>query len=140
MFKQIFRITFVTFVWKQYKRLIISTLLLFAFLWLVGSIHDDYLNYVATQNDDRLAGQSYIIKWAALVGGVMLYMAYHWSRSVRAKSGKDKEQKGKLKNMPEINSFSDDPEGAEDPFQALRTKKKLRSRAEIMTEKENRSP
>jgi hypothetical protein len=98
------------------------------------------LNYVETQNDDRLAGQSFLVKWAALLLGVFIYTAYHWLRAARLRSRKNKDSDIKLNKVGKINSFTDSPDGEEDPFHALRSKEKLRSRAEIMIEKENRSP
>ena len=86
MFKQIFRLTFATFIWKQYKRIIVSTLLLFAYLWLVGSIHSDFLSYAELQTDQTMAGRSFLLKWAALVSGVVLYLAYNFIRSAKRKA------------------------------------------------------
>ena len=56
VFKQIFRIAFVALIWKQYKALIVSTLLLIAFLLLISNVHDDYLTHSQLQNDAADAG------------------------------------------------------------------------------------
>ncbi|MFT4630551.1 MAG: hypothetical protein ACI9WC_001906 [Arenicella sp.] len=140
MFKQIFRITFVTLIWKQYKRAIASTLLLFAFLWLVGNVHQDYLVYAAEQNDEGLVGRSFLYKWLALVSGVLLYLSYHWLRSTSSKSVKEIQPKNGYftKNNSsngKANSLPDGDQG-DDPFAELRNKNKLRSRAEILVDKQ----
>ena len=135
MFKQVFRITFVTLIWKQYKRLIVSTLVLFAYLWLVGSIHEDYLNYAELQSDANLAGKSFIYKWAALMAGVLIYISFHLFRGKKA-GQRNKTRSTKLNAKP--NTSPTDPEQNEgpDPFAEIRLKKKLRSRSEIMINKQ----
>ena len=144
MFKQIFRITFVTLVWKQYKSVIVSTLLLFAFLWLVGNVHEDYLVYAADQNDEGLVGRSFLYKWIALVSGVLLYLSYHWLRSGSSKTIKEPQSKNAYfskgnSGKAKINSFPENEQSDDDPFAELRKKDKLRSRAEILVDKEKRS-
>ncbi|MFT7525208.1 MAG: hypothetical protein ACI9LY_000340 [Arenicella sp.] len=140
MFKQIFRITFVTLVWKQYKSAIVSTLLLFAFLWLVGNVHQDYLVYATEQNNEGLVGRSFLYKWMALVSGVLFYLSYHWLRSTSSKTVKEVQPKngcftnGNSSNG-KTNSFSDNDQ-SDDPFAELRNKGKLRSRAEILVDKQ----
>ena len=137
MFKQIFRITFVTLVWKQYKQIIVSTLMLFAYLWLVGSIHADYLSYAELQADESLAGHSFLMKWAALATGVVLYIAYHFIRGSRRKSEKiiasSKSKENKVKSKPNSDNELDSP----DPFAQIRAKDKLRTRLEIMNDKQS---
>jgi hypothetical protein len=139
MFKQIFRITFVTLVWKQYKSAIVSTLLLFAFLWLVGNVHQDYLVYAAEHNDEGLVGRSFLYKWIALVGGVLLYLSYHWLRSTSSKTVKEVQPKNgyltKGNSSNRKNNLFSDNDHDDDPFAELRNKGKLRSRAEILVNK-----
>lgn len=144
MFKQIFRITFVTLIWKQYKSVIVSTLLLFAFLWLAGNVHEDYLVYAADQNDEGLVGRSFLYKWIALVSGVLVYLSYHWLRSGDSKKVDESQpsngyfSKGKS-SKAKIDSFSNSEQSDDDPFAELRNKEKLRSRAEILVDKDKRS-
>ena len=85
MLKQVFRTAFVVLIWKQYKTAIISTALLFFYLYLVGSIHADYLIHARLQTPPSLLGMSFVIKWLALTAGVLLYAVFHfirWRRSV----------------------------------------------------------
>lgn len=131
MFKQVFRITFVTFVWKQYKQIIVSTVLLFAYLWLVGGVHADYLSYAELQSDQSLAGKSFIYKWAALISGVLCYLGYHSLRRRKSARLKNKSA-GKATAKLTDSEQNDGP----DPFAEIRLKSKLRSRSEIMIDKE----
>lgn len=131
MFKQVFRLTFVTVIWKQYKQVIVSTLALFLYLWLVGSIHEDYLAY---EQDRSAIGLSFILKWAAFAVGVMLYMLFHWLRP-RKKSQKRswfKSSAGKTSSEQPVT------QDGEDPFDDLRHQKKLRTRAEIIIDEKKK--
>jgi len=136
MFKQIFRIAFISLIWKQYKAIIISTVVLFAYLWLIGSVHTDYLSYAELQEDKSLAGRSFLLKWAALSSGVLLYIAYHVLRGSRNRRNSASNQgnalSGTLVNRTNEDSNSNNP----DPFAEIRHKKKLRTRAEIALDKE----
>lgn len=141
MFKQIFRVTFITLVWKQYKHVIVSTLILFAYLWLVGSVHADYLSYAEMQEDESLAGVSFVLKWAAFITGVVIYVGFHWLRG-RKQGNKDEVKTGPVfsRKSQKIDSFgnSSSKNGQVeeiDPFAEIRTKEKLRTRAEIMMDK-----
>ncbi|MBX2846945.1 MAG: hypothetical protein KTR16_01395 [Acidiferrobacterales bacterium] len=127
MFKQVFRLTFVTFIWKQYKRIIVSTVLLFAFLWFVGFAHSEYLDYATRENVDNV-GVSFFIKWIALILGVAIYFLYHYLMPSR----KDLKKK-KSKDAIEIKAPAD---GEPDPFDQFRNKEKLRTRAEILIDRE----
>ena len=140
MFKQIFRIAFVSLIWKQYKAIIISTVVLFAYLWLIGSVHSDYLNYAELQEDKSLAGRSFILKWAALSSGVLLYIAYHVLRGSRNRQ-KSSSSSSSIKGAALSGTLVDQPKGVNnsnypDPFAEIRTKKKLRTRAEIAIDKQ----
>ena len=123
MFKQVFRLTFVTFVWKQYKRVIVSTALLFVFLWFVGFAHSEYLDY-ATREGVENVGSSFFIKWIALILGVAIYFLFHYLTPSR-KDLKNNNNKESIKVMPLA-------DGEPDPFDQIRNKEKLRTRAEIV--------
>ena len=124
MFKQVFRLTFVTFIWKHYKRLIVSTILLFAYLWFVGYAHSEYLNY-ASQQESLSVGQSFFIKWLALLIGVGLYLLFHFLAPSRKRQKKDKQS-----------TVNEPVPGEPDPFDEIRKKEKLRSRADMMIDKD----
>ncbi len=121
IFKQAFRIAFVTLIWKQYKAVIISTLLLFAFFFIVSSVHNDYLTATAQENRDRI---TFIYKWAAYAIGVIAYFAFHMIRG--RMQPKKKGMKAKIEQSKQ------DENTGQDPFAAIRERKKLRSRAEFL--------
>lgn len=125
MFKQAFRLTFVVVIWKQYKRAIVSTALLFAYLWFVGFAHSEYLSFAELQPEETSIALSFFVKWFALILGVALYMGFHFFTKTPNKKSKGNER-AKL-NAPS----TDEP----DPFEQIRHKEKLRSRAEIIIDK-----
>ena len=139
MFKQIFRLTFVTFVWKQYKRIIVTTLLLFAYLWFVGFAHSEYLDFAA-QDENANRGASFLFKWVALLIGVSTYLLYHFVFMARKQHKEQAEEKAKEEAKKKPNKTTkikvEPPRpGEPDPFAAIRTKDKLRSRAEMIIDK-----
>ncbi len=124
MFKQFFRLTFVTFIWKHYKRIIVSTLILFAFLWFVGYAHAEYLQF-ANEQAQANAQKSYFFKWAAQLLAVTIYLLFHYLMPSRKQQ---KISKQKAKNFKAEAPAPGEP----DPFDAIRHKDKLRSRTEVM--------
>ncbi len=124
VFKQIFRVAFIALIWKQYKGLIISTVLLVAYLLLVGSVHDDYLTHSRLQNDTAGSGMSFVYKWVAYAIGIALYFGFHALRGIRGPK-EDLSEKAKQANK-------DAKSDSDDPFAAIREKKTLRSRADFI--------
>jgi len=90
IFKQAFRVAFVALIWKQYKAAIISTVLLFIYLYIVSRIHQDYLTAVGPDGIEKL---TFVYKWAAFITGFAVYFGFHIIRG-RIKAGKqtDKEK------------------------------------------------
>lgn len=123
MFKQVFRLTFITFVWKKYKRIIVSTTVLFMSLWLIGFIHDEYLEFSKLHNDTNLS-LSFVLKWFALLSSVTIYLIFNYLGSKKEKKSKKKAHEPVL------------TENADDPFAEIRSRKKLRSRAEMIIDKD----
>lgn len=121
IFKQAFRLAFVTLVWKQYKAAIISTLLLIAFLLIVGNIHSDYLAAVGPDGIDQI---TFIYKWCAYISGITLYLIFHLIR------GKVKPDKASTKEKIEKSKELENTD--QDPFAEIRSRKKLRSRADFL--------
>lgn len=112
MFKQLFKLTFITLVWSRYKAVIVSTLLLFAFFWLTHKIHADFLTYSELKNSQDNLGISYFIKWAVLISGIFVYFLYnHFAR-----------KKGKHKPKNKTSTSYDEKN---DPFAEIRKKDKL---------------
>ena len=141
MFKQFFRLTFVTFIWKHYKRIIVSTALLFAFLWFVGYAHSEYQSY-ANLHQAKGAQSSFFYKWIAQILGVSCYLLFHYLMPSRKQQKlklkeKAKEQEKELKkaSKPFKSKKVPPPDPNEpDPFEQIRKKDKLRSRAEMLVD------
>lgn len=123
MFKQAFRLAFITLIWKQYKASIVSTLILFTYLYLVGSIHADYLQHASLQNDGATTGTSFVIKWLALAAGVVIYGLFHFfnAKKTAPKSKRKKPQPTDNKAEP-----------GDDPFHEIRERKKLRGPGDFL--------
>jgi len=128
IFKQAFRLAFVALIWKQYKAVIISTLLLFLYLFLVSNIHSDYLTHAELQQDASGSGLSFVYKWLAFAIGVLAYFLYHFLR------GKKKVSKKPSSSSTSVSS--QDSSDEEDPFAAIRERKELRSRADFIEGKD----
>jgi len=124
VFKQIFRVAFIALIWKQYKSLIISSVLLIAYLLLVGSVHEDYLTHAKLQKDSNSTGISFIYKWLAYGLGILIYFAFHFFNGLRT-SKEDLNEKAAQANKDAKNDDSD-------PFAAIREMDKLRSRADFI--------
>ena len=77
MMNQIFRITFVTFIYKRYKQTILSTALLLLVLWLIEKIHQDFVSYSQLNEDTSYLALSFGIKWFAFACVTGLYSAWN---------------------------------------------------------------
>ena len=129
VFKQVFRIAFVTLIWKRYKALIISTALLIFSLYLIGQIHADFLQHWELQEDNSQTGQSFIYKWLAYISCISLYCAFHYFKSSKKPADTAQEKKAKQQSLAsELENLSDD----EDPFASIRKREKLRSRSDFI--------
>ena len=145
MIKNIFRITLINFVWKRYAALIVTTLSLFIYFWLVGKLHEDFVAYSELNNDQEYLGLSFVIKWAAFLAGVIVYLLFN-TRHRSPKNFQETSQAGvfdKL-NKSQNTAVEEEPTrnrefgSAEiDPFENIRKKEKLRSMADFIIEQNN---
>lgn len=137
IFKQVFRVAFVALIWKQYKAVIISTLLLFGYLFLVGSIHADFLTHTELQNDTSGSGLSFLYKWLAFALGTGVYFLFHYFRG-RAKRKTENPTGGLLRSKTKKPSKTSQQvsNDEDDPFAAIRERKKLRSKADFLEGKD----
>lgn len=124
MFKQLFRLTFVTFIWSRYKAVIVSTILLFMFFWLTHKVHADFLTYSKLQGESENIGLSFIIKWGVLIAGIVLYFIYNHLVSRYSKNKPKNKAKQVVKKAIK-----------DDPFDEIRKKDKLKSKADFILNK-----
>ena len=133
VFKQVFRLAFVTFIWKQYKAWIVSTVTLLACLFIIGQIHADLLQVWQLNQDTSHTSVSLLYKWAAYIGCILIYACYHIFRPKKPSKDPKKmakeEQKSLQKELSELPSN-------EDPFNQIRQRDKLRSRSDFLLDKE----
>jgi hypothetical protein len=128
MFKQVFRVAFVTLVWKQYKAAILSTLLLVVYLLLVKKINADMLLAKTQSGTAANIGLSIALKWLAYTIGIVIYVSFHTFRGLRPKP---QTLKDKAKEANIVASEDED-----DPFASIRERKVLRSRADFLDGKD----
>jgi len=96
MMNQIFRITFVTFIYKRYKQTILSSALLLFVLWLIEKVHQDFVSYSQLNEDTSYLALSFGLKWLTFICVTGLYTA--WNLVFKKESfKKDKLSKEELK-------------------------------------------
>lgn len=138
--------------WRRYKFLLVSLIVLIAFVFLVGQIHQDYLAYAQTI-DDAQVGWSFALKWAVWLVSILLFLtANHWVNKRKQKKADLEDNNSALQRiikwkLSKKHKETDPPSGSKvdegtadksDPFAQLRTKDKLRSYADLIIEKKHR--
>lgn len=149
MMKQLFRLTFVAFVWKRYKQVIVSTLVLLLFLWITEKVHQDFVNYSQLNADTAYLGLSFVIKWLVFFLGSVVYLGINvWFRSNNTTPSEGDSLLNKMQSTaphtpsPSSNNQQDasatstsESANASDPFDAIRHKETLRSKADVVLQK-----
>ena len=139
MLKNIVRLTVAGYIWKRYKVLILSTAILFAYFWLVGKIHDDYISYANLNGNSENIGFSFLLKWTAFVIGFGSYFFLNsrYRRSEKSTSiSRHDAHSDSLVNAAKTPDISGSESNQEDPFAKIRHKKKLRSLADQIIDKQ----
>ena len=131
MFNQLLRLSFITFIWKRYKRLIVSTVLLLLFFWLVSLVHQDYSQYAQLNDDKQYLGISFLFKWLLYGVAVVSYVYFNGLAGNSAKTGQQ--------DLPVATKKVDPPQSSKaqtsDPFEHLRHKERLKSKADQIIDK-----
>ena len=136
MFKQMFSVFSVWFIWRWFKNRWRSTLALALFLALTAVIHDEYIEYVELTNEARFLFASYFIKWVGIVIGVSLYVLLNVLRGASMKPKGILNRNRKPPDATLVSSLSLDDE--DDGFNFLREKGRLESRAEKLINGEHK--
>ena len=131
MINQLLRLSFITFIWKRYKALIISTLLLLLFFWIVALVHQDYSQYAQLNEDKQYLGLSFLLKWLFYGLAVSGYIYYNWL----AGSTKPQQPNSPSTTTKEASSRAPLDSNKNDPFEHLRNKKQLKSKADQVIDK-----
>lgn len=149
--------------WRQYKFLIASLVLLIVAIFIVGQVHDDYIAYAQTSAQAAQVGWSFVVKWLAWLGAVLLFLVSNHFVNARKEKIKAQKPSKSLKTILSFKVFkgadkadsndtsvlkqngksSKEPTketqaGSEDPFAHLRDKEKLRSFADLVIEKHDK--
>ena len=127
MLKNLLHITVLTLLWKKYRQLILSTLVLVAYLWLVSLLHDDYVNYSELDGDKQYLAWSFAIKWLAYLSGIVIYLFISWRRN-----GKVDTENTSTTTQTKTATTSKKNNPLTDPFADIRQRDKLRSRADFI--------
>jgi hypothetical protein len=150
--------------WRKYKFFILSLIVLIAFIFVVGQVHQDYLRYNELQDTPSNIGISFAVKWIIWAGSITLFLVanHYFNRYKRNQKELASEQSNSalsklLKWKLRFGSESSDSNGStntedksankkasvvnkeeqnlDDPFASIRTKEKLRSYADVVIEK-----
>jgi len=143
MIKNLFHITLISYIWKRYKAIIISTLSLFFYFWLIGKLHEDFVSYSHLNDDKQYIGLSFLLKWLAFFTGFIIYFVFN-TRS-RSSGKREKTTKNNLSNkltrsenkkeLSRVSNHQNSAPDKTDPFEGVRKKEKLRSTADFIIEK-----
>lgn len=149
MMNQIFRLTFITFIWKKYKRVIVSLVALIFSLWMVEQIHQDFVQYSQLNNDTSYLAASFVIKWIVFLLAAVLFVLinslFKAKKATEKKVLKSQPKKAfffKLsasEKVPFNDTLVDSSKNQIDPFDAIRNKTKLRSKADVVLERAKKS-
>jgi len=132
MLQRIFTWTILAAIWKRYGRVLKVLPLLLAGIFIISFIHTDYVRYVEVSENQALLHWSFVIKWGLILAVVAWYW-YFVRTSLSTK--KHKLNDSVMAKSDAKNNRQASDEQKSDPFSEIRTKTKLRTRAEIMLEK-----
>lgn len=142
MWNNLLKITLVSYLWKRYKRTIVALPLLLLYFWFVNLVHHDIIAYTTLNDDTSWLAWSFLVKWLFILVGVAVFVFIHVTAKstnenrlsdIMQRNSKDN-LKDSLKNNASKESEPLSPE-AEDVFDRIRSKKSLRSKADVVLEK-----
>ena len=109
-------------------------LALVVFVLMVHVLHGEYLSYVELSENDEFLVWSYVVKWTALILGVLVYFLVVLSGGgSAAEPAALFETRNKPRALPRGGAATDS--AVDDGFDFLRDKKQLQSRAEKLLAK-----
>lgn len=127
MLRPLVKITLVHLLWRNYKPVLLATLFAVIGFVVVSLIHSDYVQYAQDIPGDKDLGLSFIIKWTCYFAIIVAWLA------VCFHSGKQKKQAETIKISAQKAPIYEHPE--DDPFNIIRHKDTLKSRADLVLEK-----
>lgn len=131
MLNNLLKMTALTLIWKKYRAGIVAVAVLIGYCWLVGVIHQDYLSYRALAGSDDTLGLSFVLKWLAWLAGFTVYLYYDNSPANKRPEHPTAQRADSISPATTDNVQRDEA----DPFAAIRNKKTLRSKADVVIDK-----
>ena len=131
MFNQLLKFTLVSSALLWLRPRWKGLLALMVFVGLVHVLHGEYLGYVELSDDRSFLVWSYVIKWVALISGMLAYFMLaikRLGRSAPQPSGRKQARKTRAMDASSAEAVS--TTGPDDGFDFLRKKKQLDSEAE----------
>ncbi len=124
MFKFLTKTFFVVTIWRQYKRIIISSIVLILGYIVTSTIHDDYVSYAVNANSTNNLFASYVIKWIVLMA---ITVGYYFYNSVNRRGLIDAKPSNGNDAIQAPNQPNND---MPDPFSGIREKETLKGRVD----------
>lgn len=141
MLNQMIKWTVLIGLWRNYKRHFSITLLMLLALLLITLFHQDFVEYNEKSATPYLA-VSYIVKWIAylLCAGVYVFAIKRVNRLSKYDSTLHSMMKEKSKETSnnESTEANEGEKATSDPFERLRNKKSLRSKADFIIDNDKK--
>ncbi|WP_049723205.1 hypothetical protein [Gilvimarinus polysaccharolyticus] len=139
MFRFLAKSALATVVWKRYRRPIGSTLALFISYFFIAMVHSDYVAWATTTAEHGHLWASFVVKWLALIGVSILYYWFNTRPLAQTNNTTESAAKKSKSRRKPASANPDIPPGP-DPFATIRTKDKLRSRADVAMDQNKQNP
>ncbi|MFC3123389.1 hypothetical protein [Agaribacter flavus] len=136
--------------WRRYKFLIVSLVLLIVSLVVVGQVHKDYVEFAQATDNTSSLGMSFVVKWGVWLLLISIFLAAnHFYNKQKDKAEAQKSNtnsalskvlKWRNDKLYAASKSSSPPSKSKqktteiDPFEQIRTREKLRSYADLLIE------
>jgi len=142
MFSQIIRWSLLVAAWKKYRLHAVTAVALIVGWLVIEILHQDYVQYVqiSNQQESTYLGWSFVVKWLldiSLIAGASWFV----KKSVRESGRQSQLHKDMGRVLNQVTGKGSEQVGSsandqlEDPFENIRRKKQLRSKADVIIEK-----
>ena len=140
MWNSLIKLSVLSLIWKRHRKTLITFALLLISFWVLNLIHKDYLAYADIQDHTQWVGLSFIVKWLFfLIAGAVFVLTNLKSKPGSTTAHHTKQQApireeaiDTLKASQETTSTALD-----ERFVALREKKTLSSKADLLLKNKN---
>ena len=153
--------------WRKYKFFILSLLVLIAFIFVVGQVHQDYLRYNELQDTPTNIGLSFAVKWLVWACSITIFLVSNhyfnqykrqqkelaseqsnsalskllkWKSRITASGEEQKTTNEKVTRTSKLVVDDEKLSHSDDPFADIRKKDKLRSYADVVIEQKPNKP